>query len=60
MPPLLPPSGSRAVVIGRVDTCRRDAAAGANADDDAPLLKTFADGEGETGPEILELFDSCC
>ena len=33
------------VVIGRADTCRRVAAAVADADDDAPLLKTFADGE---------------
>ena len=45
------------VVIGRVDTCGRVAAADADADDDAPLLKTFADGVGETGPGILELFD---
>ena len=45
------------VVIGRVDTCRWVVVAVADADDDVPLLKTFADGVGETGPGILELFD---
>jgi len=45
------------VVIGRIDTCRRVAAAVAYADDEAPLLKTSADGVGETEPVILELFD---
>ena len=45
------------VGIGRVDTCGRVAAAVAHADDDAPLLKTFADGVGETVHVILELFD---
>jgi len=45
------------VGIGRVDTCGRVAAAVAYADDDAPLLKTLADGVGETVPVILELLD---
>jgi len=34
------------VVIGHVDACGRVPTAVADADDDAPLLKTFADGVG--------------
>jgi len=45
------------VVIGHVDACGRVPTAVADADDDAPLLKTFADGVGETVPVKLELFD---
>ena len=45
------------VVISRVGACERAPAAVADADGDASLLKTFADGVGETVPEIIELFD---
>ena len=43
------------VVIGHVDTCGRVPTAGADADDNAPLLQTFADGVGETVSVILDM-----
>jgi len=43
------------VVLDHVDTCTRVPTVSVN--DNAPLLKTFADGVGVTVPVILEVFD---
>jgi len=45
------------VGIDSAGACERVPTAVADADDDASLLKTFADGVGETVPVILELPD---
>jgi len=45
------------VVISRVGACERAPAAVADADGDASLLKTFADGIGEMVPVILVVSD---
>jgi len=45
------------VVISRVGACERAPNAVADADGDASLLKTFADGVGETVPVILVVSD---
>jgi len=45
------------VVINHVDACRRGPTAVADANIGGPLLKTFADGVGETVPVIPEVLD---
>ena len=45
------------VAIGRAGACERVPTVVADANDDASLLKTFANGVGETVPVILELLE---
>jgi len=45
------------VVIDRAGACERVPTAVADVDDDASLLKTIADGVGETVPVILDVLD---
>jgi len=45
------------MVIGNAGACERMLSAVADAEDNAPLLKTFVHGVGQTVPGILEVFE---